>query len=39
MKRTWRFWFALWAGKFITKGLLVAGKKADNLTWENCSMV
>ncbi|HZK53407.1 MAG TPA: MurT ligase domain-containing protein [Desulfosporosinus sp.] len=31
MKRTWRFWLALWAGKFITMGLLVAGKKGTTL--------
>jgi len=31
MKRTWRFWFALWAAKLITKGLLVAGKKGTTL--------
>jgi len=31
MKRTWRFWLALWAGKIITKGLLVIGKKGTTL--------
>ena len=31
MKRTWRFWFALWVGKLITKGLLLAGKKGTTL--------
>ena len=31
MKRTWRFWLALWAGKIITKGLLVTGKKGTTL--------
>lgn len=31
MKRTWRFWVALWAGKLITKGLLVTGKKGTTL--------
>jgi len=31
MKRTWRFWVALWAGKIITKGLLVTGKKGTTL--------
>lgn len=31
MRRTWRFWLALWAGKFITMGLLVAGKKGTTL--------
>lgn len=27
MKRTWRFWIALWAGKIIAMGLLITGKK------------
>ena len=31
MKRTWRFWFALWAGKIITMGLLITGKKGTTL--------
>ncbi|MCB8817020.1 MurT ligase domain-containing protein [Desulfosporosinus shakirovi] len=31
MKRTWRFWLALWAGKIITMGLLVTGKKGTTL--------
>jgi len=31
MKQTWRFWVALWAGKIITKGLLVTGKKGTTL--------
>jgi len=31
MKRTWRFWLALWAGKIITRGLLVTGKKGTTL--------
>jgi len=31
MKRTWRFWVALWAGKIITMGLLVTGKKGTTL--------
>ena len=31
MKRTWRFWAALWAGKIITMGLLVSGKKGTTL--------
>ena len=31
MKRTWRFWVALWASKIITKGLLVTGKKGTTL--------
>lgn len=31
MKRTWRFWIALWAGKMINKGLLVTGKKGTTL--------
>ena len=31
MKRTWRFWVALWVGKIITKGLLVTGKKGTTL--------
>ncbi len=31
MKRTWRFWFALWASKIITMGLLIAGKKGTTL--------
>lgn len=31
MKRTWRFWAALWAGKMITMGLLVTGKKGTTL--------
>ena len=31
MKRTWRFWVALWAGKLITIALLVNGKKGTTL--------
>ncbi|HBW38200.1 Mur ligase family protein [Desulfosporosinus sp. BICA1-9] len=31
MKRTWRFWVALWAGKIITRGLLASGKKGTTL--------
>lgn len=31
MKRTWRFWLALWAGKIITTGLLATGKKGTTL--------
>ena len=31
MKRTWRFWVALWAGKIITMALLVTGKKGTTL--------
>jgi len=31
VKRTWRFWAALWAGKIITMGLLVSGKKGTTL--------
>jgi len=31
MKRTWRFWFALWAAKIVTMGLLVTGKKGTTL--------
>jgi len=31
MKRTWRFWLALWAGKIMTMGLLVVGKKGTTL--------
>ena len=31
MKRTWRFWFALWTSKVITMGLLVTGKKGTTL--------
>ncbi|SPF53737.1 conserved hypothetical protein [Candidatus Desulfosporosinus infrequens] len=31
MKRTWRFWVALWAGKIITIALLVTGKKGTTL--------
>lgn len=31
MKRTWRFWLALWAGKLITLGLLITGKKGTTL--------
>ncbi|HWQ41793.1 MAG TPA: MurT ligase domain-containing protein [Desulfosporosinus sp.] len=31
MKRTWRFWAALWVGKIITKGLLATGKKGTTL--------
>ena len=31
MKRTWRFWIALWAGKIVTRGLLVTGKKGTTL--------
>ncbi|OLN27076.1 MurT ligase domain-containing protein [Desulfosporosinus metallidurans] len=31
MKRTWRFWVALWAGKLITMGLQVTGKKGTTL--------
>ena len=31
MKRTWRFWVALWVGKIIFKGLLVTGKKGTTL--------
>ena len=29
--RTLRFWFALWAGKIITRGLLITGKKGTTL--------
>ncbi|MDP4160181.1 MAG: Mur ligase family protein, partial [Bacillota bacterium] len=31
MKRTLRFWVALWAGKIITMGLLITGKKGTTL--------
>ena len=31
MKRTWRFWLALWAGKIITFCLLVSGKEGTTL--------
>ena len=31
MKRTWRFWLALWAGKIMTMGLLVVWKKGTTL--------
>ncbi|TGE32867.1 Mur ligase family protein [Desulfosporosinus sp. Sb-LF] len=31
MKRTWRFWVALWAGKIVTMGLLIAGKNGTTL--------
>lgn len=31
MKRTWRFWIALWAGKIIALGLLAVGKKGTTL--------
>lgn len=31
MKRSWRFWIALWAGKIMTMGLLIAGKKGTTL--------
>ncbi len=31
MKRTWRFWVALWAGKMINRGLLLTGKKGTTL--------
>ncbi|WP_407313361.1 MurT ligase domain-containing protein [Desulfosporosinus sp. SB140] len=31
MKRTWRFWVALWVGKLITVGLQVSGKKGTTL--------
>ncbi|EHQ87681.1 Mur ligase family protein [Desulfosporosinus youngiae] len=31
MKRTWRFWLALWVSKIITVGLLVTGKKGTTL--------
>lgn len=31
MKRTVRFWIALWAGKIITIGLVLAGKKGTTL--------
>ena len=31
MKRTWRFWVALWAGKIVTMALLVTGKKGTTL--------
>lgn len=31
MKRTWRFWLALWAGKVVTKALYLAGKKGTTL--------
>jgi lipid II isoglutaminyl synthase (glutamine-hydrolysing) len=31
MKRTWRFWVALWVGKFITMGLQLSGKKGTTL--------
>ncbi|MDR3540659.1 MAG: MurT ligase domain-containing protein [Desulfosporosinus sp.] len=31
MKKTWRYWVALWAGKIITMALLVTGKKGTTL--------
>ncbi|WP_088185890.1 MurT ligase domain-containing protein [Desulfosporosinus sp. FKA] len=31
MKRTWRFWVALWVGKLITIGLQISGKKGTTL--------
>jgi UDP-N-acetylmuramyl tripeptide synthase len=31
MKRTWRFWAALWAGKLITLVLMITGKKGTTL--------
>ncbi|AFM39806.1 UDP-N-acetylmuramyl tripeptide synthase [Desulfosporosinus acidiphilus SJ4] len=31
MKRTWRFWVALWVGKLITIGLQVSGRKGTTL--------
>ncbi|MDQ7093119.1 MurT ligase domain-containing protein [Desulfosporosinus sp. PR] len=31
MKRTWRFWAALWVGKLITLGLQISGKKGTTL--------
>jgi len=39
MKRTWRFWVALWAGKLITKGLLVTGKKGTTLPGKIANML
>jgi len=39
MKHTWRFWAALWAGKIITKGLLVSGKKGTTLPGKIANMI
>ncbi|HZK85274.1 MAG TPA: MurT ligase domain-containing protein [Desulfosporosinus sp.] len=39
MKRTWRFWVALWAGKIITKGLLVVGKKGTTLPGKIANLI
>lgn len=39
MKRTWRFWVALWAGKIITKGLLVTGKKGTTLPGKIANLI
>jgi len=39
MKRTWRFWVALWAAKIITKVLLVSGKKGTTLPGKIANMI
>lgn len=39
MKRTWRFWLALWTGKIITIGLLISGKKGTTLPGKIASRI
>ncbi|WP_042331843.1 Mur ligase family protein [Desulfosporosinus orientis] len=39
MKRTVRFWIALWAGKILTIGLLMAGKKGTTLPGKVASWI
>lgn len=39
MKRTLRFWLALWAGKIITRALLVTGKKGTTLPGKIANLI
>lgn len=39
MKRSWRFWVALWAGKIITKVLLMTGKKGTTLPGKIANLI
>jgi UDP-N-acetylmuramyl tripeptide synthase len=39
LKRSWRFWVALWAGKIITKVLLMTGKKGTTLPGKIANLI
>jgi len=39
VKRTWRFWVALWAGKIVTIALLLTGKKGTTLPGKIASWI